>query len=212
MSLSRALAAVEDPQPDTAEAETLLEMYVSARSAGQSDEEALQGVAAGTGDEVELVKEKLTKYVESLAGQEEDEAVRRKLRSYAKLWKGQDREEGSSRSLANSLPAISSHPQPPLVRAPLGMNGSAQRSRSEVRAPSLSPLGGLLADPPSIGNFFTNRGSFGNTGLVRAPQNLVAGAAEEAPESTVAGAGESAAMVETMAKMQETRKKSERTT
>ena len=67
-------------------------------------------------------------------------------------------------------------------------------------------MGGLLAEPPSIGSFLTYRGSFGSTGRVRAHQNLVAGAAEGAPESTVAGARESTALVGILATLQEHQK------
>ena len=83
-SLSR--IAWEEASEEQTEAEVIFEMYTTARIAGRTDEEAVQGIANGLSEENAKVKEQLSGHALELMDKAQGAEERMTLKKYIDLW------------------------------------------------------------------------------------------------------------------------------
>ena len=167
----------------------MLGLYVEERGRGSSEEEALQCVAAGYGEDVTDVLETLIGVAQRSAAEAPSEEARATYQDHARRWE--------ERLAAGTEPATP--PAAPKAAAELLRLGRPSTPAAEPAGPGLGPPlpppaeappglkppGVLTAAVPKLPNaatLFSNRGVFGDTGLVRFPgqpdRRFAAGAGE----------------------------------
>ena len=213
---SRGKTPPQAPPPEEEEehsrAEELLGLYLEARSAGQTDEEALAATAAGYGEDVEQVKAELCKAIEEAQETAQTPHEHERFGRYLKLWRARRPPTPVGRRLFE-LPVT---PDSVLdgVRGAAAQTFREQRSKSPARAEAMLPqqlVPGVSAPPrarpmvglglqgpgataittPNVADFFANRGPTGASHLVKPPglpgREGVAGAGEDDPPVSAPG-------------------------